>query len=84
MLELWVHFTDGKVLPLSAFNSQSYKLEVDNQTPTILALPLDDYTIRYLCLCHSISTPLGVYVYAISHGTWYPYPALGTMHMSLQ
>jgi len=44
---LWVHFDDGKVVPLSSFDRRSYDLEIENETPTIIALVSEDYTNRF-------------------------------------
>lgn len=46
MLELWVHFQDLQAVPLSTFNRDSYRIEIENETPTILALPSTDYKSR--------------------------------------
>ena len=50
VLELWVHFKDLQAVPLASFARSSYRVEIENETPTILALPSDDYKNRYVWL----------------------------------
>ena len=47
-MELWVHFKDLQAVPLTSFARSSYRVEIENETPTILALPSDDYKTRYV------------------------------------
>ena len=49
-MELWVHFKDLQAVPLASFARSSYRVEIENETPTILALPSDDYKNRYVWL----------------------------------
>ena len=49
-MELWVHFKDLQAVPLASFAQSSYRVEIENETPTILALPSDDYKNRCVWL----------------------------------